>query len=210
MRRQHLAREGDEVALVQREIVDMALAAGRASCRSEPPWPRQSIVATARSRREQVADGLVIFLDELRASAEQRRRCRAGCSGVPSRRAQPHAVDGDELVLDGAGRDRIVRAFRRAASPGDLSLSGASCRNPQLMPKGKTDRKSRGRRETGAPTAAEFAWRIGRASRSTARDLQSTGSRRRRRLSLGGQGLNCTVRSLAFPFYPLPRLDRLR
>ncbi len=106
MRRQHVAVEAQKIALVEREIVDMALAgiaklALRAAL-AAPVHCRDREVAA-----HEIADGLVVFLDIFRAAAEQDDGS-ARALRRPARRAQPHAVERGQLVLHGAGRGRIV------------------------------------------------------------------------------------------------------
>ena len=47
---QHRPNEGDQIAFEVGKVVDVPLCGCSASGRSEPPWPRQSIAATANPR----------------------------------------------------------------------------------------------------------------------------------------------------------------
>ena len=78
------------------------------SRRSEPPWPRQSKVATAIAAAAQIADHLEIFLDALRPALEQAdRAARAARCRAPAGKAQLHAVAGGDHAGDGAFRHRV-------------------------------------------------------------------------------------------------------
>ena len=118
---EHLGDEGGEVALVEREIVDVPFARilelARRAALAAPVEDRHRKAAV-----EQVADRLVIFLDELGPAGEDRHRAARAVRRRPAGGAQQHAVGGAQRVDDGAGRGRIERRGNQAHG---LKLAGA-------------------------------------------------------------------------------------
>ncbi len=110
---EHLADEGGKVALVEREIVDVSFARilelARRAALAAPVEDRHRKAAV-----EQVADRLVIFLDELGPAGEDRHRAARAVRRRPAGGAQQHAVGGAQRVDDGAGRGRVKRRGNQA------------------------------------------------------------------------------------------------
>ena len=106
-RPQDFGDEGIEVALVERKIVDMALA--RILQLSRRPALAAPIERRDREAAiEQLADRLEIFLDEFGAAPEHRDRASNPARRRPARRAQPQSVDCVQRFDDSARRDRII------------------------------------------------------------------------------------------------------
>ena len=107
----HMLHEGLEVAVVFLEAVDMALhAVAQPPLRAALPAPVEG--GDREAAAAQIADRLEIFLDVLAAALQQADGAeRLARRRPPAGMAQPHAVAGQRLADDSAGRNRIAVDF---------------------------------------------------------------------------------------------------
>ena len=103
-----LSYQGVEIALISPEIANMAFAGivreAPGKTLSAPVQDRDVEVAA-----EQFADNFKIFLDEFRASRQDRDRSSASLPAAPARRPQGPIIPRRESRDDGAGRRRIFQ-----------------------------------------------------------------------------------------------------
>ena len=121
----HLRQKDREIALILREVVDMALARiGEFALRTALAAPVQR--DDLESARQQVVDGLEIFFDEFGASLKQRDRRARRAGRRKARHAQRHIVHGVERVNPRAGRNGISRRGYEVEHRAFLRLRKAS------------------------------------------------------------------------------------
>ena len=112
-----------EIALVERKIVDVALARIlQLSRRTALPAPIQR--RDGETAIEQLLDRLEIFLDEFGAPAQDRHGAARSARGNPARRAQLHPVDGASRRDDRSRRDRIVGGGDETHACGSAERAG--------------------------------------------------------------------------------------
>ena len=150
-----LLEELFEVAGIVVETLSHSRAARSRISRSEPPWPRQSRVATPKPAVGQIADGLEIFLDAFVAAGQDDDGAleRTG-RGAKQAIADPLAVARGEKAAGRVFRRRIAGDFVEEVRHSALRLCMSSpcigCRLGMVI---DAKRKSKGIPPNGAPKA---------------------------------------------------------